>query len=101
MGGCISRVKNTCPLQNQCQTQNLMHRANVENEVNDEAKIYFRLAVTTFKKWFGNHKKDFKYRPHSKNTELSNCIWSLKDAKITYHNIKWSVAKKNSWGNKN
>ena len=34
------RVKNTCPLQNQCQTPNLMYRADVENEVNDEKKIY-------------------------------------------------------------
>ena len=49
------RVKNTCPLQNQCQTPNLIYRADVENAVNDEKKIYFGLAATTFKDRFGNH----------------------------------------------
>ena len=37
--GCNCRVKTTCPLQNQCQTPNLIYRAHVENEANDE-KIY-------------------------------------------------------------
>ena len=34
------RVKNTCPLQNQCLTPNLIYRADVENEANNEKKIY-------------------------------------------------------------
>ena len=46
---CNCRVKNTCPLHNQCQTPNLICRADTENKVNDEKKIYFALAVTTFK----------------------------------------------------
>ena len=54
--GCKCRVKNTCPLQNQCQTPNLIDRADVENEVNDEKKVCFRLAATKFKEWFGNDK---------------------------------------------
>ena len=86
-------MKNTCPLQNQCQTPNLIYRADVENEVNDEKKIYFGLAARTFKGRFGNHKKDFNHKQHSKNTELSKYIWSLKDAKIPY-SIKWSIVEK-------
>ena len=39
--GCNCRVKNTCPLQNECQTPNLICRADVEIEVNDEKKMYF------------------------------------------------------------
>ena len=57
-------MKNTCPLQNQCQTPNLIYRADIENEVNDE-----------------------------KETELSKYVWSLKDAKIPY-SIKWYIVEK-------
>ena len=33
-------TKNTCPLQNQCQTPNLVYQADVENKVSDEKKRY-------------------------------------------------------------
>ena len=59
-------MKNTRPLQNQCQTPNLIYQADVENELNDEKKIYFGLAATTFKERSGNYR--------SKNTELSKYI---------------------------
>ena len=52
--GCNCTVKNTCPIQNQCQTSNLISRADDENEVNDEKKIYFGLAATTFIERSGN-----------------------------------------------
>ena len=52
-------VKTTCSLKNQCQTLSLIYRADVENEVKDETKIYFGLAATTLKARFGNHKKRF------------------------------------------
>ena len=90
---CNCRVKNTCAFQNQCQTPNLIYRADVENEVSDEKKIYFGLPATTFKERFENHNKDFNHKQHSKNTELSKYIWSLKDAKIPY-SIKWSIVEK-------
>ena len=83
--GCNCRVKNTCPIQNQWQIPNLIYRAPDENEANDEKKIYFGLAATTFKERSGNYR--------SKNTELSKYIWSLKDAKIPY-NIKWLIVGK-------
>ena len=67
--GCICRVKNTCPPQNQCQTPNSLYRADVENEASDEKKIYFGLSATTFKERFENDKKYFNYKQHSKNTE--------------------------------
>ena len=53
-------VKTTCSLKNQCQTLSLIYRADVENEVKDETKIYFGLAATTLKARFGNHKKRFQ-----------------------------------------
>ena len=91
--GCSCRVKTTFPLQNQCQTSSLLHRADVESEVKDETKIYFGLAATTFKERFGNHKKDFNQRQHGKNIEFSKYVWSLKDPGITY-SLKWSRVEK-------
>ena len=38
--GCNCSVKNTCPLQNQCQTLDLIYRADVETEVKHEKKRY-------------------------------------------------------------
>ena len=72
---------------------NSIYRADLENEVNNEIKIYFRSAATTFKERFENHKKDLDGRQHSKNTELSKYICSLKDAKIPYTN-KWLIGEK-------
>lgn len=96
------RVKNTYPLQNEWQTQNLICRADVESEVNDETKTYFVLAATTFKQRFGKHKKDFNLRQHFKNTELPNniydvflCVWQ----KNSFNRIFWwhsIIQQKNS-----
>ena len=95
----FNRLKNTCPLKNQCQTSNLIYRGDFENKVKDERNAYFGLAATTFKERFENHKKDFNHKQHSKITELSKYIWSLKDAKIPY-SIKWSIVQK-VYGKKN
>ena len=86
-------MKNTCPFQNHCQTPNLIYRADVENKVNNEKKMYFGLAATTVKERFGNHKKCFNHKQHSKNTELSKYIWSLKDTKRPY-SIKWLIVER-------
>ena len=61
--------------------------------------MYFGVAATTFKGRFGNHKKDFNHKQHSKNTELSKYIWSLKDAKIQY-SIKWLIVERVCWKTK-
>ena len=63
--GCNCRVKNISPLQDQCQTSNLIYRADVENEVNDGKKIYFGLAARTFKERFNSSeivKKGFNHK---------------------------------------
>ena len=69
---------NSCPLQNQCQTPNLIYRAHVENEINNETKIYFGMAAITFEERFQNHKKSLNHKQHSKNTELLKYVWFLK-----------------------
>ena len=56
-------------------------------------KHFPNIAATTFEKQFENYKKDFNHKQHSKNTELSKYIWSLKDTKIPC-SIKWSIVEK-------
>ena len=88
-------MKNTCPLQNQCQTPNLIYKADVENEINNETKIYFGMAAITFEERFQNHKKSLNHKQHSKNTELLKYVWFLKNAKIPYSLIGPIVEKVN------
>ena len=86
--GCNCRTRETCPLQNQCLTPNLIYRADVENNANRGTKIYFGLAEKSFKAWFANHNKKTM-----KNTELSKYIWSLKEDQTTFR-IRWSLVEK-------
>ena len=68
---CNYRIKESCPLQNQCPTLKIIYRADVENHINSETKFYFGLTETPFKERFGNHTRDFKHKTYSKSTELS------------------------------
>ena len=69
--GCNCGVNNSCSLQSQCQTRNLIYGAEIENDANDQTKIYFDLPAATLKKRFGNHKNDLSHRQRNKNTALS------------------------------
>ena len=63
--GCNCQKKNECPLEN-------------------------KYTETTFQERYGNHIKSFAHRKFSKDTELSNYVWSLKDQnKIPL--LKWSI----------
>ena len=75
--GCNCRIKESCPLQNQCQTPKIIYRANVENDINSETKFYFGLTETPFKERFCNHTRDFKHKTYSKSTELSKYIYEV------------------------
>ena len=54
--GCNCRIREDCPLQNQCLTPNI----------------------------FRNHNRDFNHEQYIKSTELSKYIWSLKDVGTPY-----------------
>ena len=60
--GCNCRIREDCPLQNQCLTPNI----------------------------FRNHNRDFNHEQYIKSTELSKYTWSLKDAGTPY-TINWSI----------
>ena len=72
--GCHRRIKESCPLQNQCLSTKTIYQADVENDTNSESKFYFGLTETPFKDRLGNHTRDFKHKTYSKSTELSKYI---------------------------
>ena len=90
---CNCRTRENCPLQNQCLTPNLIHRADVQNNASKGTKICFGLGETSFKARFANHNKDFYHGQYKKNTELSKYIWLLKEDQIASR-IRWSIVKK-------
>ena len=66
------------------------------NDSNDEEKIYFRLADTTFKERYRNHIRDFKHEKYKNSTELAKYIWQLKHDNISFsvNPIQGAGAKK-------
>ena len=59
--GCNCRIKESCPLQNQCLTPKIIYQADVENDINNDSKFYFGLTETPFKEQFANHSRDLKH----------------------------------------
>ena len=53
---CNCRKKESCPLNGECLTPQLVYIATVNNAVNEDMKKYIGLADTTFKERHSNHK---------------------------------------------
>ena len=85
------RIRENWPLQNQCLIPNIIYRADARQK--KDYKFYFRVAQTRFKERFHYHYRFFNHNQYIKSTELSKCIWSLKDEGIPY-NINWSIVAK-------
>ena len=91
--GCNCRNRESCPLNGECLTPQIVYRATVTNAVNDDTKKYIGLAETPFKERHANHKRDFKYERYRHCTELANYVWELKEKKIDAI-IKWEILSK-------
>ena len=75
--GCLSRVRNECPLEKKCRTPNIVYEAQVSNKSKNGCKINLDAFRTPFQERFRNHTRDFKHKKYEKCTELSNYIWAL------------------------
>ena len=71
---CINKPE--CPLNNECQTTNIVYKAkSTSNLENYKEKVYIG-SEEKFKLRF-NHKKSLMHHKHQKETELSNELWKL------------------------
>ena len=88
---CNCRVKDSCPLQGKCQTENVVYLAQVTNTKNSERKCYIGLTERTFKDRFYKHRNSLRHRSKANSTELSKYIWNLKDKSIDEIDVSWSI----------
>ena len=79
--GCNCRSKADCPFDN-CLTPKIVYQVDVQNDTNNEKKLYLGVTETPFKERFRNHEKEFTHKKHRNSTEFSKYIWQLKDANI-------------------
>ena len=86
---CNCRQKDTCPLNGECQTENIVYQATVHGK---QTKVYIGLTENNFKQRYANHKQSFKHEKHENSTELSKHIWKLKRNNEPF-SISWSISK--------
>ena len=87
------RKKDLCPLNGECQANNIIYKAEVINTTRSELKEYIGLTENTFKQRYSNHVQSFKNSKYENSTELSKYIWHLKRNNDNF-NIKWSIIQR-------
>jgi len=90
---CNCRNKAECPLPTKCLIRNVIYKAVVQNDKDEEKKFYLGLTENSFKERFSNHKKSFRHKGYEKETGLSKYVWELKEQNKS-PSIKWSIVKK-------
>ena len=90
---CNCKKKDECPMKGNCQIKNIIYRADISNDVNDEKKFYIGLCAPDFKGRYNNHTRSFRHKKYMKETELAKYIWDLQDRNIT-PKLEWSIVKK-------
>lgn len=86
---CNCRKKNECPLDANCQQEDVVYHATIENLQKNETKMYIG-STTNFKTRFSAHKSSLKNEKNKNATTLSNYIW---EQKLSQENIKWKILK--------
>ena len=77
---CNCRKPNLCPMDGNCDAENVIYQAEVTTTTTKET--YIGLCDTTFKLRYRNRICSFRNERYKHATELSKYIWSLKDQKI-------------------
>ena len=64
--------KELCPLNGNCQAENIVYEATITcNERTYDKNIYIGIAETTFRKSYSNHKRSFNLPSYKNDTEFS------------------------------
>ena len=72
---CNCRIKDQCPLEGECLTNNVVHKAVVTSGNN--RKIYTGLTANSFKQRYYNHQQSMRHKEYETSTTLSKYIWTL------------------------
>ena len=91
--GCNCRNRDSCPLDGECLTKNVLYEACVSSNLPAyEKRLYIGITADAFKSRFGNHQKSFNNVTYKDETELSKEIWAIKDKGGTF-DVKWRIIK--------
>ena len=97
--GCNCRVKKDCPLENNCMITNVVYKATVTNNINNEVKFYIG-CTDNFKPRWTNHKMTFLHKKYKNSTELSSYVHNFtnrSDVDVKFEIIR-SVKNKIKYG---
>ena len=86
---CNCRDKKKCPVENKCQTENVIYKATAEH--NNTTTTYIGSTSTTFKARYTNHKHSFNNEEKQSATTLAQHVWNNK---IETDKIKWEIVTK-------
>ena len=90
---CNCRNKNSCQLNGQCRTTNVVYQCEV-TAPNIPRKIYIGVTEGEWKSRYSSHKQSFTHKKYSNNTSLSTYIWELKDKHNITPTLSWSILKR-------
>ena len=86
---CNCRDKSKCPVENKCQTQNVIYKATAEH--NNTTTTYIGSTSNTFKTRYTNHKHSFNNEDKKSSTTLAQYVW---DNNIGIDKVKWEIVMK-------
>ena len=90
---CNCRKKDLCPLNGECQSNNIIYNAEVENMRRNEKKVYIGLTEHAFKQRYSNHMQSIRHEKYGNSTELSKYVWQLKKEGEEFK-ITWSINRR-------
>ena len=76
--------KSECLLDNECLSESLILRQAASQTPSLTSKYDYGTCAKTFKEEYNNHTATFRNNTKQKSTELSKCIWELKQSSIQY-----------------
>ena len=85
--------KDLCPLDGECQSNNIIYNAKVKNMSRNETKVYIGLTEHPFKQRYSNHIQSIRHEKYENSRELLKYIWQLKKEGEEFK-ITWSINQK-------
>jgi hypothetical protein len=85
---CNCRKNQTCPLEGNCLTSEVIYQATVTRQDNLKEETYIGLTENCFKTRFNGHTSSFRNESQKNATTLSQYIWKLKDVP---YSLKWKI----------
>ena len=89
---CNSRNTSVCPLDGNCQQNDVIYKCIASTSVNPD-RAYIETAEGEFKKQYYNHNKLFRHGSYANETTLSKYVWKIKDKYNEMPSLKLSVLK--------